>query len=362
MRILVLSKRYFMGKDTALEGYGRFFELVKGLMSYGHSVKVCGLDYYTPVPQQVLRSTDLKWIVFSGLFGIPLLYFYIRRQLKQWCPDVLFVCSDIIHVALGAYIARSYGAKYVIDLHDNLEAFGLSKIPGISSYFRNAVRDADTVTCVSKYLRDKVQTEYRPNGATYVLENATNDNFVVGPKNKSQARARYSIPQQAIVIGIAGAINNGRGIRNIIEAVSKAREKQPELMLVLAGPAKKFTIDSSVDGVRYFGELPHQEVPDFMSTFDIGIVPNREEAFAQYCYPQKAVEMCALKIPIIAAKFGVMKEFAAKHEAILYNPESAEDIARALEYQINKRIALNVQIFSWPEQALRLNDILASQS
>ena len=53
-------------------------------------------------------------------------------------------------------LAREVQCKLVIDLYDNFEAFAATKLPGVLSMFRTAVKSADGITVFSQRLADYI--------------------------------------------------------------------------------------------------------------------------------------------------------------------------------------------------------------
>jgi glycosyltransferase involved in cell wall biosynthesis len=99
---------------------------------------------------------------------------YARRALEiaqQFRPDIIWACSDAYHAIFGRWLAKRTTARHVIDLYDNFEAFSASKIPGVLSAFRRAVKAADGVTAFSARLAGHVERSCPRTKPTVVIEN-----------------------------------------------------------------------------------------------------------------------------------------------------------------------------------------------
>ena len=70
--------------------------------------------------------------------------------------------ENTYQVMFGAWLAKRAQARCVIDLYDNFEAFGASRLPFVLSSFRQAVKQADGVTCFSERLARHVVRTYPP--------------------------------------------------------------------------------------------------------------------------------------------------------------------------------------------------------
>jgi hypothetical protein len=63
-----------------------------------------------------------------------------HSKLQGKKPDLIWAGSDAYQVMFGAWLAKRAQARCVIDLYDNFEAFGASRLPFVMSSFRQAVK------------------------------------------------------------------------------------------------------------------------------------------------------------------------------------------------------------------------------
>jgi teichuronic acid biosynthesis glycosyltransferase TuaC len=167
MRILILTKRQYMGRDLLDDRYGRFRELSLALASKGHQVDGVCLSYRlrdegtrkdsSAVGRVEWQSLNLLRLLDPGAKGY---WRAIDRMTASGRPDVIWACSDAPHALLGLRAARRLGAKVVIDLYDNFESYGLTRLPGMRGALRRSVVEADGVTCVSQPLAEFVRDQY----------------------------------------------------------------------------------------------------------------------------------------------------------------------------------------------------------
>ena len=152
MRILVLTKRQYMGKDLLDDRFGRFRELPLELARLGHQVHGLCLSYRARNEAHVIdctasRDGQVEWqsvnLMRGFLPGLPGYFRRARQLIGEFRPDIIWACSDAYHAILGARLAREFHCGLVIDLYDNFEAFSATKVPGVLSMFRSAVKHAD---------------------------------------------------------------------------------------------------------------------------------------------------------------------------------------------------------------------------
>jgi teichuronic acid biosynthesis glycosyltransferase TuaC len=232
------------------------------------------------------------------------------------------------------------------NLYDNFESFGLARIPGSVHAFRRAVRQADAVTCTSRTLAQHVRDTYRARG-TVIAMPSTVDKDTFRVRDKAECRRSLGVPEHAKLIGTAGGLHADKGVATLYEAYARLAADDPSLHLVLAGPTDKRLLPPTGPRVHHLGCLPHRQVAMLFSALDVGVIYLRDTPFGRFCFPQKAYEMAACGLPIVAAEVGDMCHLLANHPKSLYRPDDAGDLAESVCEQLRAPQAPAVQIDDW---------------
>jgi glycosyltransferase involved in cell wall biosynthesis len=256
--------------------------------------------------------------------------------------------SDIPHVVLGARLARRLGVPYAADLYDNFEGFGQARIPGFASALRRAVRGADLVTTTSAPLRDLVIDTYKAQGRVVAMP-STIDKAVFHPGDRAACRRALGLPTEAKLIGTAGGLYADKGVGVLYEAWNAIAARRPDVHLVIAGPTDPRLPPPAGERVHSLGLLPHARIADLFVALDVGVIYLRDTPFGRYCFPQKAYEMFACGLPVIAARIGVMAGLLSDVPAALYRPDDAADLARATLALLDHPSRPNVTIEDWEQ-------------
>ena len=177
MKILVLTKRQYMGKDLLDDRFGRFWEIPLEMARRGHEVQGISLSYRARATGSFRNAVgELTWHSFNLLeHGLPAVENYLRhahRIAKDFNAEIVWACSDAFHAIFAPRLSRRIGAQCVIDLYDNFESYPATRIPGVMPLLKRAVRAADGITCVSSQLTDYVRDRYQSRAPALVLENA----------------------------------------------------------------------------------------------------------------------------------------------------------------------------------------------
>lgn len=336
MRVLVLSKRQYTGKDLLDDRYGRLFELPAALAREGAAVRGLCLSYRRRREGLFLFENvpGLSWHSLNLVPGAGRLPSLCYRTIEDFRPDVIWASSDIPMICAAAWVGARTGVPVVADLYDNYESFGLSRLPGAVSALRLACRRAARITVVSHALGDYVGRSYGSAAPIDVLGNGVRTDLF-HPGNRNDARAALGLPLGARLIGTGGALVRGRGIQDLLLAHARLAQQDPSLHLVLAGPRDDSISRFHADRVIDLGILPHHQIGALFRALDVGVICNRDSAFGRYCFPLKLHEMQACGLPVVAAAVGDVSTYLRSQPGCLYMPGDVAGLAASLRAQVD---------------------------
>ena len=365
MRIAFLCKRRYMGKDVIDDRYGRLYEFPFQLARLGHEVHGFCLGYRPGDDAETVHEAApgrLTWHAsVLGKMAAPFRAagypFRLLRQLRRLRPDLLIGASDIPHVALAAWLSRRLQVPYAVDLYDNFEGFGQARIPGFVTALRRATRRAGVVTTTSEALARRVRDIYRARGQVMAMP-STVDLDLFRPGDRMAARQRLGLPLDGTLVGTAGGLLASRGVGELYDAWARLAPSHPDAHLVLAGPVDPTLAPPAGPRVHYLGMLPHRDTATLFQALDLGVIYLRDTPFGRYCFPQKAYEMFACGLPVVAARVGVMPDLLADAPHALYRAEDVPDLARAIAHQLAARQQADTTVDDWATLIRRVEPML----
>ncbi|MCZ6804922.1 MAG: glycosyltransferase [Proteobacteria bacterium] len=140
--------------------------------------------------------------------------------------------------------------------------------------------------------------------------------------------------------------------------------EEDNIHLVLAGPINNSIKIPDRKNVHYLGALAHERVPDLFNSLDLGVIYNLKSQFGLYCFPQKAYEILACQLPVVAANVGAMSSLFADFPDCLYEPDNSDSLVAAIKRQMQDSKSVEIKIPSWREQgnkfSLLIKDVLAN--
>ena len=88
------------------------------------------------------------------------------------------------------------------------------------------------------------------------------------------------------------------------------------------------------DRIHDLGVLPLEKVPLLLNALDVAVICNLNNQFGRYCFPQKAAEIMACDVPLVAANIGSMAEKFKDHPEWLFTPGSSSNCPASLPHEV----------------------------
>lgn len=299
------------------------------------------IDGPVDVYQDVLAPAQIEQMVgafcaLSRRFAIETAVCLV--QLPFWTP-------------LALRLRQELGWKLVYDCMDEHAGF-LTNADQMLASEDKLIRDADLVVATSEYLQQKVCPQSRrcvtvPNAADF-------DHF-------RQAQAPLKAPKgmenlRSPIIGYFGCISSWFDT----DLIRHAAEARPEWNFVLLG--SDFGIDwrwrNRLRNVRFLGRKPYDELPAYLSRFDVCCIPFKINPLTVASNPVKFFEYLSAGKPVVATPLPELKPYADS----VYLAEGPEAFLRAIEQALaedsparaQQRIAL-ARANTWEERHRELD-------
>lgn len=355
-----------MGKDLLDDRFGRFRELPLALARLGHEVQGISLSYRRRAEGSITdfvpsQDGQVIWHSLNLVNGfVPALQSYFkhaRHLLRDFYPDIIWACSDAYHAIFGSRLSLECQAKCVIDLYDNFEAFGATKLPTVLALFKRAVRGADGVTCFSRRLAERIVQTYPRVKPTVVIESGVNTESF-SPRDRTLCRQQLGLPEDATIIGTAGALYRDRGIDVLFRGLEILNAEDGNVHLALAGPRDRWSSIPKNPNVHDLGIISWDRVPLLINALDVAVSCYRDSEIGRYSFPQKAYEIIACQTPIVSTAVGTMIDLLASHPECLFEPDNPESFARAVRSQLARPAPIDLKAPSWSDSARQLEEFL----
>jgi glycosyltransferase involved in cell wall biosynthesis len=216
---------------------------------------------------------------------------------------------------LAAALRRRFGWRVVYDCLDAHDAFGANR-PGVFAGAEEALaREADLVVATSEALRARLEAwspEARllPNACDFELFSR------IPPPLPEPGRLR---------VGYVGAVDEWFD-RSL---VSEMAQREPAWTFEIVGGIEDPAFEPpALPNLRFHGERPHREIPDFRARFDAEMIPFRLSPLTHATDPVKLYEASAAGRGVVATPMESLAPLA--RQGLVRLAATAPDFLREL--------------------------------
>jgi glycosyltransferase involved in cell wall biosynthesis len=251
--------------------------------------------------------------------------------------DIIYVHNMPNFLVFAGLIPKLGGARIVLDVHDPAAEL-LATIRGrdlppwirrlAQAEERISISFSDALITVNEPMRRRLAA-ISPRPVAVVMNLPDPGLF-----------ARTAAPRQKEGqdwIAYSGTIAHRNGLDLVVRALYLLRDEFPALRFRVIGdgpgldPVARLAGDLGIaDRVEFLGFVPYDQVPFLLSGAAGGISPAREGAFGSLVFSMKVAEYVALGLPVICSGIATMRYYFSDDELLFFEPENAEDLARAI--------------------------------
>lgn len=246
----------------------------------------------------------------------------------------------------GTLAAKELGVPNVITAH----GYDIYDLPSRNESMRRTVREAlngtDRIITVSHRNAERI-AQLGIEKPMRVIPNGYKEGlFGPMPEARSSIRDDLGIPGGSRVLVSVGNLNEIKGHKFLVEALSLVRDECDDISCRIIGEGpQRVPLQKLIDSLHLnsicilVGARPHKEIPLWMNSSDMFVLPSLNEG-----NPTVMFEAMACGKPFIGTRVGGIPEIISSEEyGLLCEPGSAEELAAVIIKGLKK---------DWNEQAI----------
>ncbi len=221
-------------------------------------------------------------------------------------------------------------------------------------------RQADLVFVTSERLRERAA---RHSDRVHLFPFGVNLERFDAVRHSSAAPPADLQPLAKPVIGYVGGLHQWVD-QPLLAAVAS---RLPDMSFALVGPAQTdVSALEACSNVTLFGQRAHPEVPNYVKSFDVGIVPYRLTDYTANVYPTKLNEYLIMGIPVVATDLPEIRRFNRDHGDVVEVAADADAFVQAIRRSldgastpavVDRRIAV-AQSNSWERRIAAMGTLI----
>jgi glycosyltransferase involved in cell wall biosynthesis len=282
--------------------------------------------------QTGLARYAFEYVAFFAWAFVLVSLLHARRRYH-----VVYVHNMPNFLVFTGLFPKISGAKIVLDVHDpaaelladirgrDLPPWG-RRLAGAEE--RISISFSDALITVNESMRRRLSAiSSRP--ASVVMNLPDTRRFTPLEESRRRPNCEWIV--------YSGSIAHRNGLDLIVRAVSLLADEFPllRLRIIGEGPALESVVrlagDLRVsDRVEFLGLVPNGKIPALLSDATAGISPQRGGVFGSLVFSMKVAEYIALGLPVICSGIATMRHYFTDDELLFFEPENAEDLARAI--------------------------------
>lgn len=288
----------------------------------------------------VVRPSIIRFALFDYLSVILFHSKEIWKQMREFKPDIV-VGFGILNAGIALRAARKTGVPFVYYLIDELHRLVPHRVfQGVARVIEssNTCR-ADLIISINEGLREYTIRMGAPRLKTEVLGAGIDLASYVRDRGDRNLRKRLGILDDDLLLFYMGWLYDFSGLREVIDGLSLQSEiERRRIKLLIVGKGEQEPLlQKTVEehglnrNVIMTGWRPYSEIPEYLLSSDICILPALPDPVMQNIVPIKMYEYMAAGKPVISTKLpGVVLEFGFDN-GIVYVDRAEEVAAKALE-------------------------------
>ncbi len=277
---------------------------------------------------------------------------YLTRILRFWINSSLVVTwnhlkhpYDLIHIhsvpdfeVFAAWLPKLLGAKVVLDIHDLVPEFYLSKFHTSHKSLtyrlllwleRTSAHFADHVIAANDIWFETLTHRAVAKDKCSVFVNYLDLKlFYPHPRNRTD---------QQFVIVYPGGFQWHQGVDIAIRAFTQVQNTIPHAEFNIYGDGpEKGELEQLIqqlnlgNRVRMKGPYPLHAIPGILANADLGIVPKRANSFGNEAYSTKILEYMSQSVPVVVSRTTIDSHYFDDSSVQFFESGNEHDLARAI--------------------------------
>ena len=319
--------------------------------------------------------------IFEYALAFILFTFYLLAQHLKHRYDVIHVHNMPDFLIFVALIPKWLGAKLILDIHDPMPEFYMSKyttpretlsVRLLRLQERCSAWMAHEVITANPFFRENLILRGIPADKIMVINNIPNEKIF----SRNGYHRDFQNRRQHFTLIYPGTIAPRYHLDIAIRALPKIMPRVPNVRLKIIGPLVDYAEElkhlAQRLGVHEFVEfhpaIKISEVPQQLLQADLGIYLALPDAHMNIATPSKVLEFAAMGLPIIASRLKVLETFFNDSALQFVTPGDVEAFAEAVvtlhrssekrEQMVRHADAAFVRTYSWSKEMHKYFDLL----
>ncbi len=298
-----------------------------------------GVHVFT-LPLQKKRGSIARYIFeYFAFFIMAFLKVSVMMLRKKY--KVIDVNSIPDFLVFSALIPKILGARVILDMHEIMPEFYVNKyhvrenhwlIKLIKLQERISIFFADHVLTINEPIQKLLQTRgLKPEKST-IITNSVDEKLFSRAQSKTSKH-----DSKKFIMMYHGTLTPLYGLDIALNAFALVHKEIPEAEFWIIGDGtERAKLEELVynqvieEKVKFFGVVPQQEIPKWLSKCDMGIMATRQDKFLDLSFSNKLPEYIVMGKPVIISRLKTINYYFSENALTFFKPHNVSNLAQKM--------------------------------
>ncbi|MCQ2000399.1 glycosyltransferase [Arthrobacter zhaoxinii] len=302
--------------------------------------KIGGVEHvFNPGPSWTQQPLDHYWFEATDIYV---------REAQRARVEAIHAASNHVTALPALAAARRLGVPFSYEVRGLWEVTEASGKPSWEESERYRLAEkletfvamhADTVFAITEQVKAELVRRGVEAGKIQILPNGVDtDRFAPMPPS-DRLRDKLRLPADVPVVGYAGSLVHYEGLSDLLSALSILKDQGKQFRAVIVGDGaelgelrRQAGILGLEDRVQFPGRVDAENIPDYVSIFDVMPCPRVPLPVTELVSPLKPLEAMAAGKALVLTDLAPLRTFAGEDQerALLAKPSDPESLAKAI--------------------------------
>jgi glycosyltransferase involved in cell wall biosynthesis len=273
-----------------------------------------------PILWKMLRDDSFDVVV---LYAVPTFGIQVLKIAKRFSVPVVFRALDVSHLIRSSLLS-----------------------PLIKAVEKFVYREASVISANNPAMARYCTELAGGSGLSRVNLPPLDLSHFASRSKTSISKADFGWNHSNKVVVYMGTFFRFSGLPDVIRALPKEIENDPNLRLLLIGGGEQLTeLNRLVDDlnlrkyVHFTGFIKYVDLPEYLRVSDVAINPMIPQTVTNNAFPHKVLQYLAVSVPVVSTKLEGIYETFGDDSGILWVRDSSEVLAEAARLAVNQKEA-----------------------
>lgn len=320
----MVGNRFTSNMDVIANREYRTFQIANALRENGIDTTILLLNYKTH--EHFMADDEKTFSVSVKMTSVFRKLKQIHSNLKNSPPTHIWITNGpIIGLLAWILLPETRKRKIIYEVLDNYDTYYpwyLFPLRWFDKYLRK-------ISFLNLYVSQELEKQDNCNEEKKLLFPNGYNPLIFRPMNMSDCRKELGLPENKILIGYTGTIND-RVEENLRKLTRIPCRRNTSFVFASNSPMPQWI--KSEKRIIWLGPRKIEQIPVVINACNIMIIPNRKDRFTEFCFPSKLMEYIGCRKPLMTTPVNSFNGLL-KHEFISsFNMETFySDIEKLLD-------------------------------